>query len=234
MTHETIYSHEDTLKMLDSLFREEGQWWDQFYEDRNKGIPFFSDSPDENLVEYFNDRCLTLGRVLELGCGGGRNAVYLAQQGCSVDAVDISQAAVDWGMERARGHQVEVNFARSNIFDMSLEPESFDLIYDSGCFHHIHPHRRASFLELVNRTLKPGGHFGLVCFAAGAMGAEITDWEVYRQRSLRGGLGYTEDKLKTIFSGFETVRFRRMRQMDQPGELFGQAFLWTALFRKNK
>lgn len=177
MSHETIYSHEDTLKMLDSLFREEGQWWDQFYGDRNKGIPFFKDRPDENLVEYVSKRHMTPGKVLELGCGGGRNAVYLAQQGYAVDAIDISQAAVDWGRERARKHQVEVNFARSNIFDLSLEPGSYDLIYDSGCFHHIYPHRRVTFLELVSSTLKPGGCFGLVCFAAGSMGAEITDWE---------------------------------------------------------
>lgn len=233
MSIETIYSHEDTLRMLDSLFREEGQWWDQFYGDRNKGIPFFKDSPDENLVEYVSGGHITPGRVLELGCGGGRNAVYLARQGYAVDAIDISQAAVDWGRERARKHQVEVNFARSNIFDLSLERGSYDLIYDSGCFHHIYPHRRVTFLELLNSTLKPGGHFGLVCFAAGAMGAEITDWEVYRQRSLRGGLGFTEDKLKSFFSGFELIEFRRMRQMDQKDALFGEAFLWTALFRKN-
>lgn len=233
MNLETIYSHEDTLKMLDSLFREEGQWWDQFYEDRNKGIPFFKDRPDENLVEYVSKRHITPGKVLELGCGGGRNAVYLAQQGYAVDAIDISQAAVDWGRERACTHQVEVHFARSNIFDLSLEPGSYDLIYDSGCFHHIYPHRRATFLELVNRTLKPGGYFGLVCFAAGSMGAEITDWEVYRQRSLRGGLGFSEDKLKSFFSSLELIEFRRMRQMGQQDAQFGEAFLWTALFRKN-
>ena len=185
-------------------------------------------------MEYFGAGHITPGKVLELGCGGGRNAVYMARQGCSVDAVDISQAAIDWGMERARKHEAEVNFSLGNIFEMNLEPGSCDLIYDSGCFHHIYPHRRASFLELVNRTLKPGGHFGLVCFAAGAMGAEISDWEVYRQRSLRGGLGFTEDKLKRFFSDFETIEFRRMRQIDSPDALFGQAFLWTALFRKNK
>lgn len=55
----------------------------------------------------------------------------------------------------------------------------------------------------------------------------------YRQRSLRGGLGFTEDKLKSFFSGFELIEFRRMHQMDLEDALFGEAFLWTALFRKN-
>ncbi|WNS41345.1 class I SAM-dependent methyltransferase [Paenibacillus sp. MMS20-IR301] len=232
MTDETIYGHEDTLKMLDALFREEGEWWDQFYADKNKGIPFFKDQPDENLVEYFDTGCITPGKTLELGCGGGRNAVYLAKQGCSVDAADISRAAIDWGTDRAATHQVKVNFSCCSIFELELEPASYDLIYDSGCLHHIYPHRRASYLELVDRMLKPGGYFGLTCFAAGSMGAEITDWEVYRQRSMRGGLGYTEEKLKTIFSGLELIRFRRMRETAPGEELFGEAFLWTALFRK--
>ncbi|WP_342479296.1 class I SAM-dependent methyltransferase [Paenibacillus sp. FSL H7-0350] len=232
MNDETIYSHEDTLRMLDTFFREEGEWWDEFYADKEKGIPFFRDCPDENLVESFSGGVLTPGRVLELGCGGGRNAVYMARQGCKVDAVDISQAAVNWGMERAAAHQVEVNFTCGNIFDLELTPGSYDLIYDSGCFHHIYPHRRATYLELLDRALTPGGYFGLTCFAAGSMGAEITDWEVYRQRRMRGGLGFTEEQLETFFGSYENIRFRRMRQTEQSENLFGEAFLWTALFRK--
>lgn len=218
--------------MLDSFFREEGEWWDGFYADKEKSIPFFRDCPDENLVEYFSEGDIVPGRVLELGCGGGRNAVYMAQQGCKLDAVDISQTAIDWGLERAAAHRVEVNFHCGNIFDLDLASESCDLIYDSGCFHHIYPHRRATYLELLNHTLKPGGYFGLTCFAAGSMGAEITDWEVYRQRRMRGGLGFTEEQLKTFFGSFENIRFRRMRQTEQSENLFGEDFLWTALFRK--
>lgn len=41
------------------------------------------------------------GRVLELGYGNGRNAVYLAGQGCHADAVDFSAKAIGWARERA-------------------------------------------------------------------------------------------------------------------------------------
>lgn len=58
MNDETIYSHEDTLRMLDALFRDEGAWWDGFYADKEKGIPFFRDCPDENLVESFSEGAL--------------------------------------------------------------------------------------------------------------------------------------------------------------------------------
>lgn len=135
-------------------------------------------------------------------------------------------------MERAEANGVDIHLHCRNIFDLGLEPETYDLIYDSGCFHHIPPHRRVSFLDLVNKGLKPGGHFGLVCFALGSMGADMTDWEVYRQRSLRGGLGYTEEKLKAIFQDFEVIELRRMQKMEPPSPFFGESFLWTALFRK--
>jgi len=104
------------------------------------------------------------GRVLELGCGPGRNALYLAGQGCKVDAVDISAEAIQWAEERARDSGLEINFLCQSIFDLQIEASTYDIVYDSGCFHHIPPHRRMSYVELVQRALKPAGLFGLACF----------------------------------------------------------------------
>lgn len=66
MSPEVIHNAEDILHMLDSFFREEGQWWDTFYTDRNRGVPFFANAPDENLVHYFQDGRIQAGKVLEL------------------------------------------------------------------------------------------------------------------------------------------------------------------------
>ncbi|PGO24817.1 SAM-dependent methyltransferase, partial [Bacillus thuringiensis] len=59
-----------------------------------------------------------------------------------------------------------------------------------------------------------------------------TDWDVYREWSLQGGLAYSEEKLREIFKEFEVIEIRRMKQMKQPNEMFGESFLWTALFKK--
>jgi SAM-dependent methyltransferase len=82
---EDIYCIDDVLTMLDSLLRDSGSWWDQFYAEREKPVPFFADLPDENLVNYFKEKRIGAGRVLELGCGPGRNAIYFAKQGCQID-----------------------------------------------------------------------------------------------------------------------------------------------------
>ncbi|MED1569524.1 class I SAM-dependent methyltransferase [Bacillus paramycoides] len=231
---ETISSYEDLLEMLDSLLREPAQFWDDFYSNREKGIPFFANKPDENLVKYFEGNLLNPGRVLELGCGPGRNTIYFAKKGCLVDAVDLSQESIQWATERAKEQNVNVNFIYSNIFDLQIEEGAYDIVYDSGCFHHIAPHRRMSYINLVKKALKPNGHFAITCFVQGGDlgGADITDWEVYRLRSLKGGLGFTDEKLRTIFKDFSEIEIRKMNEIEQSNEVFGVPALWTALFMK--
>ncbi|MES5957220.1 class I SAM-dependent methyltransferase [Bacillus fungorum] len=231
---ETISSYEDLLDMLDSLLREPTQFCDDFYSNREKGVPFFTNKPDENLVNYFEKKLLNPGKVLELGCGPGRNAIYFAEKGCLVDAVDLSQESIQWATERAKEKNVHVNFIYNNIFDLQIEEGTYDIVYDSGCFHHIAPHRRMNYINLVKKALKPGGYFAITCFVQGGElgGADITDWEVYKLQSLKGGLGFTDAKLRVIFRDFSEVEIRRMKEIKQSNKVFGVSGLWTALFMK--
>ncbi|MFC0189425.1 class I SAM-dependent methyltransferase [Fictibacillus aquaticus] len=231
---ETIASYEDLMKMLDSLLREPEAFWDEFYQDRSKPVPIFADTPDENLKAYIKEGILTPGRALDLGCGAGRNAIFLAEHGFEVDAVDLSQSSLDWARERARERNLPINFIHKNIFNLDLEEGAYDLIYDSGCFHHIAPHRRMSYLEILDKALKHGGYFGITCFVQGGKlgGADISDWEVYRTRSLMGGLGFTEEKLIRIFSSLKPVEVRRMRDVSKGEGLLGVSDLLAGLFLK--
>ncbi|KMK76637.1 class I SAM-dependent methyltransferase [Alkalihalobacillus pseudalcaliphilus] len=234
--NEAIYSYDDVLKMLDSLLREPTEFWDDFYSKRNKGVPFFTESPDENLVDYFEKAIFNPGKVLELGCGPGRNAIYFAKNGCEVDAVDLSAESIKWAGERAKKQNVKVNFIQQNLFDLHIEDGAYDMVYDSGCFHHIAPHRRMSYVDVVKSALKPNGLFAVTCFVAGGKlgGAELSDWEVYRKLSLNGGLGYTDEKLRQVFSAFDEVEIRKMKVIEQPNHQFGIPDFIVALFRKNK
>jgi SAM-dependent methyltransferase len=231
---EAIYDLEDLLKMLDSLLREPTQFWNSFYSDRDKAVPFFANSPDENLVSYFEKELFIQGKVLELGCGPGRNAIYFAEKGCIVDAVDLSQESLKWATERAKEKNVSVNFINENIFELDIEEGTYDIVYDSGCFHHIAPHRRMSYLNLVKKALKPNGFFAITCFVQGGElgGAEISDWEVYRLRSLKGGLGYSDEKLRIIFRDLKEIEIRKMKEIEQPNDVFGVPDFLTGLFQK--
>ena len=232
---ETIQSYDDLLRMLDHILKEESEFnWDHFYSDRERKIPFFKDHPDENLVEYMEMKKVKAGRALELGCGPGRNAIYLARNGFYVDAVDQSAEGLEWAKERAIEQKVQVNFTQKNIFELEIEEGIYDLVYDSGCFHHIPPHRRMSYIDLVQRALKPGGSFALTCFVQGGElgGADISDWEVYKGKSMRGGLGFTDEKLKGIFHEFTAVEIRKMKDLNSDTRKFGTSALLAALFKK--
>ncbi|WP_409250860.1 class I SAM-dependent methyltransferase [Bacillus sp. SCS-153A] len=234
---ELIKNEMDVMDMLDGLLQEEKSFdWDTFYTDRNKGVPFFKDLPDENLVNYIEEGIIPNGKVLELGCGPGRNAIYLAEKGFTVDAVDSSQEGLSWAMERAKEKQVDINFVKENIFNLNPHEKEYDLVYDSGCFHHIAPHRRMDYIKLVEQALKPGGYFSLTTFVEGGPlgGAEISDWDVYRLRSLKGGLGYSAEKLKTIFDQFVPVEIRLMKDLPNSKEVFGVGGLRVALFQKKE
>jgi cyclopropane fatty-acyl-phospholipid synthase-like methyltransferase len=149
-----------------------------------------------------------------------------------VDAVDLSPTAIEWARDRAREAGVEVTFECGDAFARTVS-EQYDLIYDSGCLHHLPPHRRVSYLALLDHSLAPGGHLGLTCFAAGAMGSEIPDADLYRHAHLDGGLAYTPESLRWIFSDLTEVELRRMHDEPDDSPTFGEPFLWTALFRRD-
>ncbi|MDE5414565.1 class I SAM-dependent methyltransferase [Alkalihalobacterium chitinilyticum] len=227
----TILNYDDLLVMLDDFLREPKAFWDDFYEDRTKEIPFFKvKGPDENLVEYFS-KGLSPEKVLELGCGPGRNAIYMAKQGCEVDALDISENAIDWAKERANEEGVNINFHCISLFEFEFDPHSYDFVYDCGLFHHLAPHRRLTYIRMIKKALKKDGQFGIVCFNTdGAL--DTSDWDVYKEKSLKRGIGYTEERLKEVFENDFTIKeFRKMKKIIQPGDLFGEDFLWGSLMQ---
>ncbi|MEU0134772.1 class I SAM-dependent methyltransferase [Streptomyces sp. NPDC006296] len=236
----TVRSVDDVLALMDRLFAPEadrwtggaGAWWDAFYADRSQPVPFFVDKPDEHLVSALDRGLITPGRALDLGCGPGRNALFLASRGFEVDAVDLSRGALAWAGERAAEAGAAVRFHHGDAFAPDAPDGPYDLIHDSGCFHHLPPHRRVSYLRLVERSLVPGGHLVLTCFASGAMGSELSDADLYGAAGLQGGLAYTPESLRWIFSGMEEVELRRMRDEPAGSPCFGEDFLWAALLRK--
>lgn len=226
--------------MLDTLLADrQGQWWDALFSMRDKPpnrmeaspgytpIPFFVEKPDENLVKMFSSGELRPGKTLELGCGHGRNARYFAKQSCEIDAVDFSRAAIEWAKDCAPIGDKKINYIRDSIYNLRLKPGSYDIVYDSGCFHHQAPHRRASYLDLVACAIRPVGNFVLVCLCPEGGGGQ-TDRQIYERPSLGSGIGYSAEQLQRIFSPKFTINeCRKMRETGPAEQVFGKEFLWV-------
>jgi len=149
-----------------------------------------------------------------------------------VTGLDLSATALDWATEQAQQTGAHVAFRKQDFLE-TTEQNTYDFIYDSGCFHHMAPHRRLTYVTRLKEMLRPGGYFGLTCFVAGGPlgGATLTDWEVYQENSLQVGLGYTKERLLSIFDAFDVIELTEMKPVDNPEALFGHAGLWTGLFR---
>jgi SAM-dependent methyltransferase len=100
------------------------------------------------------------GRALDLACGEGRHAVWLAERGWRVTAVDFSEVAIARGRARAAQEQVEVDFVCSDLHDFEPEPGAFDLVL--VLFLQLPANERRLVLSRAAAALSPGGTFLLV------------------------------------------------------------------------
>jgi SAM-dependent methyltransferase len=226
-----INNFNDIMDLLDSQF--EGVSWNDFYELRNHPANFIiqNELPDENLVEFFS-KGVPITSAIEFGCGEGRNAIYMAKQGTSVTAIDISTTAIENAKSIAKHKGVNVDFRCQNVLKVGISG-IYDFAYDSGMLHHLPPHRRITYIELLKHILKPGGFFGLVCFAWGDNCAdEVDDWEFYQQRK-RVGVAFSKERLIELFAPhFEIIEIRKYRN-GVPNTIQGLEFMWTCLFKNS-
>jgi cyclopropane fatty-acyl-phospholipid synthase-like methyltransferase len=120
------------------------------------------------------------GRVLDIGCGEGVNAVYLAMQGFSVTGVDFVAPALELARVRAGAAGVALELHESDVLEFD-PPTTYDLILDSGCLHHVPPAKVAGYSERIKRWQAPGGDYLLVHF----LKRHALDWRPADPRRVR-------------------------------------------------
>ena len=97
-------------------------------------------------------------KVLDIGCGEGKDAVFLARNGYIVTAFDLSEAGIEKGKKLAEKCNAYVDFFKADITDFRAT-ESYDIIFSSGVFHFIKPEIRQEITaNLKAHTNKNGIH----------------------------------------------------------------------------
>jgi ubiquinone/menaquinone biosynthesis C-methylase UbiE len=115
-------------------------------------------APSSELVGYIlGARLPARARVLDLGCGTGADATFLATQDYEVHGLDFSAEALRLADERARQSGVVVTWHECSALKTPFEAGYFDLITDRGCCHHIGGPLRRQYAQEIARILKPGG-----------------------------------------------------------------------------
>lgn len=150
----------------------------------------FGKQPNDFLVQVIHQ--IPTGRVLCLAEGEGRNAVYLAQQGCRVTAVDASPVGLEKARKLAAERSVEIETIVADLAEFPIQPDSWDAIVSIFC--HLPPTIRAHVHRQVLTGLRSGGVFVLEAYTprqlafktGGPPTAELTMELATLQQELKG------------------------------------------------
>ena len=162
-------------------------------------IPWIRQAPPDALVELVESRKVEPCKTIDLGCGTGNYAIYLAGRGFEVTGVDISPRAIEIARENAKKKDAKCDFLVANVLDDPSEIEgSFDFAYGWSLLHHVFPEHRQKYVENVYQLLNPGGKYLSVCFSE--KGPQFGGQGKYRETPIGTVLYFSsEEELRELF-----------------------------------
>lgn len=157
-----------------------------------------------------------VGSVLDLGCGTGENALYLAEKGHEVVGIDGAPTAVRAARAKAKERGLAVDLRIWNALDLDALHREFDTVIDSGFFHTLDDHERVRLAAQLSLALRFGGHYFMLCFSEHARGDE-------------GPRRVTRDEIRATFSsGWRVIDIRAHEMEGRHGAVPG----WLAVVQR--
>lgn len=130
--------------------------WDKRYVDNH--LPWDSGKPDVHLRRFIEASKIDPCKALEVGCGTGTNAIWLAEHGFEVVGLDISPVAIKRAEVKASKAKANCQFLAADFMKASVPFNPFGLIFDRGCFHVFdEAQKQAHFAWRVAELLEEGG-----------------------------------------------------------------------------
>jgi methyl halide transferase len=174
--------------------------------------------PADELQKAVNEGTVPKCRAVDLCCGSGTDAVFLAAHGFDVTAIDVAPTALAQAKQKANKAGVSVRWVLADV----LNPPSlnaFDFLYDRGCYHVVRDQSLAAYLETVRRISRPGSQFLLLSARR-------------EEQAAAGSPGVTEEELRyDFFPLFDVEWLRAIRlESNEPGS---NPPGWCALLRRS-
>lgn len=185
----------------------QNSWEDSYSKADIPNLPWEAFKPPSRLVRLADSGKIKIGKAIDLGCGLGTNAVYLAQKGFEVTALDASKTALLYASEKAKKAGVKINFIQGFAHKLDFPEKIFSLVFDRGCFHHIPPELRQDYLEGIYRVLADKASYYLECFSSSC--------------AFDYGYKFSIEDIEKIFGRkFEIIEFEEIKNKDrEDGEI---------------
>jgi len=186
---------------------------------RAEDLPWHHPVPPRLLTEAAQHRP-SGGRALDVGCGAGTFAIYLAQCGFEVTGIDVIPRALEIASEKAAEEGVRIDFREADV--LTWTPAApFDLVLDSGCLHSLIGGDPRRYADRLRHWLAPKGDYVL-----GHWGRRhLLDWRPIGPRRR------TKRELLALFSELTEIAYEETVMTDVPLP-FGPTVLAHTLWLK--
>jgi len=183
-------------------------WFDSAYQGTP---PWDIGHPQPEIVRLDRSGQIT-GSVLDVGCGTGEHVLYLAGRSHQVMGVDSAPTAIKKGRAKAKQRGVEATFVLGDALNLSLPSHQFDTVIDMGLFHVFSDEERPRFRESLERVVRPGGTYFVLCFSE----KEPGDW---------GPRRVTQAEIRSVFKDGWRTKYIEPSTIETIG---GHAEAWLA------
>ncbi len=204
-------------------------------------IPWRLAEPQPIVVELA-DTGQIVGPVLECGCGFGDNALFLAERGHQVTAIDASQTVIEQDRAKASDRGLAVDFRVADATVLDGVPGGFNTVLDSAMMHCLTDAQRRDYLAAAHRVTEPGARLHVLCFGEGIGGSfqmpGHTDeaslrrdlgehWQVERMEMRRYTTGLSGDRWRALLPGGDVFRVD-LDEVDEQGRVLLPVWQITA------
>ena len=170
-------------------------FWEKTYSDLS--VATFGKSPAKDILKISS--LLKEGvTVLDIGCGEGRNSIYLAGLGHMVDAFDISEAGINKLKWIAKENKVEVNTWVQDLTTLKFS-RTYDLIISHGVFHLVEKH---DWQRIINDMKDNTNHGGLNIVGIFTSKLPATSDNAQFTKAL-----FEEGELKELYADWNIIEF---------------------------
>ncbi len=172
-------------------------FWEEAYQD--KDITVFSSEPNATLKEFehlINRR----SGIIDVGCGEGQNAFYLAKQGyCNVEAFDISEHGIAKLQRKCQRNNLKINAFTADLTVFQFEKE-YDMVMSFGTLHFVHKTDWKAFINRAKMHTNAGGiHIMQIFTDAVPASKDIAPFAV----------GLAKDgEIKELYDDWEILQFK--------------------------
>ena len=202
------------------------EWFLEFYCEPKDYFPkkYNSNPVHSEVLEAM--QFLSPGKALDLGCGQGRNALFLAQQGFDVTAVDQNELALEILQSIVEQEDLEMTVGLYDINSATLT-QTYDLIVSTVVLMFLQADRIPAIIQNMQEQTNPGGYNLIVC----AMDTEDYPCQV------PFSFTFKEGELADYYKDWELIKYNEnpghLHRRDEEGNRIALRFA-TMLAKKNK